>query len=97
MLGALPTCTIGVKSRTASYGSFCRLGPIECKLAEIFLRHPGQVLSRDRLMDQVWGLEFEGESNVLEVYIYHLRAKLEADGLPRLIHTVRGVGYAFRE
>ena len=74
-----------------------RLGPIECKLLEIFLRHPGQVLSRDRLMEQVWGLEFEGESNVLEVYIYHLRAKLEAGGLSRLIQTVRGVGYAFRE
>ena len=74
-----------------------RLGPIECKLLEIFLRYPGQVLSRDRLMEQVWGLEFEGESNVLEVYVYHLRAKLEADDLPRLIQTVRGVGYAFRE
>jgi two-component system response regulator MprA len=69
----------------------------EYKLLRLLMRHPGQVLTREQLMDRVWGLEYVGESNVLEVYIRYLRIKLEQDGLPRLIHTVRGTGYVLRE
>ena len=69
----------------------------EFDLLELFIRHPRQVLRRDVIYDRVWGYDFEGESNVIEVYIRYLRSKLEADGKPRLIHTVRGVGYVLRE
>jgi two-component system, OmpR family, response regulator MprA len=69
----------------------------EYKLLRLLMRHPDQVLTREQLMDRVWGLEYVGESNVLEVYIRYLRIKLEQDGLPRLIHTVRGTGYVLRE
>lgn len=74
-----------------------RLSTTEFKLLRLFMQHPGQVLTRERLMERVWGLDFVGESNVLEVYIRYLRVKLEQDGLPRTIHTVRGAGYVLRE
>jgi two-component system response regulator MprA len=73
------------------------LSATEFRLLRLFLQHPGQVLTRERLMERVWGLDFEGESNVLEVYIRYLRIKLEQDDLPRLIHTLRGAGYVLRE
>lgn len=69
----------------------------EFDLIAHFARHPRQVLSREQLLEAVWGYQFEGESNVLDVYVGYLRQKLEADGEPRLIHTVRGVGYVLRE
>ena len=69
----------------------------EYELLELFLRHPRQVLSRDTIFDQVWGYNFGGESNIIEVYIRYLRQKLEADRERRLIHTVRGMGYVLRE
>lgn len=69
----------------------------EYELLELFMRHPRQVLTREMIYDRVWGYDFDGESNVIEVYIRYLRSKLEAGGEPRLIHTVRGVGYALRE
>ena len=69
----------------------------EYELLELFLRHPRQVLTREVIFDRVWGYDFGGESNVLEVYIRYLRQKLESNGEPRLIHTVRGVGYVLRE
>ncbi len=69
----------------------------EFNLLELFLRHPRQVLKRDLIYERVWGYDFGGESNVIEVYVRYLRAKLEAGGRPRLIHTVRGVGYVLRE
>jgi len=69
----------------------------EFYLLELFLRHPRQVLKRSQIYDRVWGYDFEGESNVIEVYITYLRSKLEATEKPRLIHTVRGVGYVLRE
>lgn len=69
----------------------------EFELLELFLRHPRQVLKRDMIYEKVWGYDFEGESNVIEVYIRYLRAKLEAGGKQRLIHTVRGVGYVLKE
>jgi two-component system response regulator MprA len=69
----------------------------EFDLLELFMRHPRQVLTREVLYDRIWGYDFGGESNVLEVYIRALRQKLEAGGTPRLLHTVRGVGYILRE
>lgn len=69
----------------------------EFDLFVLFLRNPRQVLPRDLIMDRVWGDDFYGESNVLEVYVRALRAKLEEHGETRLIHTVRGVGYTLRE
>ncbi len=69
----------------------------EYDLLELFLRHPRQVLTREMIFDRVWGYDFGGESNVLDVYIRYLRQKLETEGENRLIHTVRGVGYVMRE
>jgi two-component system, OmpR family, response regulator MprA len=69
----------------------------EYELLELFLRHPRQVLTREVIFDRVWGYDFGGESNVLEVYIRYLRQKLEMNEEPRLIHTVRSVGYVLRE
>lgn len=69
----------------------------EYDLLELFMRHPQQVLTRDIIYDRIWGYDFGGESNIIDVYIRYLRAKLEAEGEPRLIHTVRGVGYVLRE
>jgi two-component system response regulator MprA len=69
----------------------------EFALLEAFLEHPRQVLTRAVILDRVWGFDFETTSNSLEVYVGYLRRKLEAEGEPRLIHTVRGVGYVMRE
>jgi two-component system, OmpR family, response regulator MprA len=69
----------------------------EYELLALFLNHPRQVLTRDTLMEKVWGYDYTGESNVLEVYVGYLRQKLEAGGEPRVIQTVRGVGYVLKE
>ena len=69
----------------------------EYNLLELFMRHPRQVLKRDLIYERVWGYDFEGLSNVIEVYVRYLRSKLEAGDRPRLIHTVRGVGYVLKE
>jgi len=69
----------------------------EFDLLQYLMRHPRQVLARDRILQDVWGYDFDGNANILEVYIGYLRAKLEANGEPRLIQTVRGVGYVLRE
>jgi two-component system response regulator MprA len=69
----------------------------EFLLLELFLRHPRQVLTRSLIFDNVWGYDFGPTSNSLEVYMGYLRRKTEASGEPRLLHTVRGVGYVLRE
>jgi two-component system response regulator MprA len=69
----------------------------EFELLSLFLRHPRQVLPRATILERVWDYDFGGDSNVLDVYIGYLRNKLEANGEPRLIHTVRGAGYVLRE
>jgi len=69
----------------------------EYELLELFLTHPRQVLSRSMIMERVWGYDFGPSSNSLEVFVSYLRRKLEAGGEPRLLHTVRGVGYVLRE
>jgi len=73
------------------------LTPKEYDLLQYFLINPRQVLTRDRILEEIWGYDFGGADNVLEVYVGYLRKKLEASGEPRVIRTVRGVGYALRE
>ena len=68
----------------------------EFDLLEYLISHPRQVLSRDRILEEVWGYDFMGDSNIIEVYIRYLRLKLEAENESRLIQTVRGVGYVMR-
>ena len=69
----------------------------EYDLLELFMRHPRQVLTRDMIYDRIWNYDFGGESNIIEVYVRYLRQKMEAGGEPRLLQTMRGVGYALRE
>jgi two-component system, OmpR family, response regulator MprA len=69
----------------------------EFLLLELFLRHPRQVLTRSVIFENVWGYDFGPRSNSLEVYMGYLRRKTEAEGEPRLLHTVRGVGYVLKE
>jgi two-component system, OmpR family, response regulator MprA len=69
----------------------------EFEVLRFLLEHPRQVLSRSQIFEQVWGYDFGSTSNVLGVYVGYLRRKTEAGGEPRLLHTVRGVGYALRE
>ncbi|MGD9091205.1 MAG: response regulator transcription factor [Anaerolineales bacterium] len=69
----------------------------EFNLLHMFLRHPRQVLERSQILNEVWGYDFYGDDNVLEIYVGYLRKKLEAGGDPRVIQTVRGVGYVLRE
>jgi DNA-binding response OmpR family regulator len=73
------------------------LTSLEFKLLQTFLEHPQQVLSKEVLLDRVWGYDFGGNANVVEVYVKQLRQKLEGDGEPRLLHTIRGAGYVLRE
>jgi two-component system response regulator MprA len=68
----------------------------EYMLLEMFLTHPRQVLTREQILETVWGFDFEPASNSLDVYVMYLRRKTEIEGMPRLVHTVRGVGYVLR-
>ena len=86
------------QTREASRGGRrLELTRTEYALLDLFLRNPRQVLTRELIMERVWNYDFGPRSNPLEVYISYLRRKTEAGGEPRLIHTVRGVGYALRE
>jgi two-component system, OmpR family, response regulator MprA len=90
--------SLDVSTRQANRkGRVISLTAKEYELLELFLRHPRQVLTREMIFDRVWGYDFGGESNVLDVYIRYLRQKLEDSGENRLLHTVRGVGYVLRE
>lgn len=89
---------LDTNSRQASRkGRVITLTAKEYDLLELFMRHPRQVLMRDMIFDRVWGYDFGGESNVLDVYIRYLRQKLVVGNESQLIHTVRGVGYVLRE
>ena len=84
---------LDLKTRRISVdGRLCDLSAREFALAEEFMRHPDQVLSREQLLSRVWGLDFDPGSNVVEVYVRYLRAKIGADR----IETVRGMGYRLR-
>lgn len=78
-------------------GRAIELSRIEFELLEFFLRHPRQVLGRSLIYERVWGYDGSMTSNSLDVFVGHLRRKLEADGERRLIQTVRGVGFTLRE
>jgi two-component system response regulator MprA len=78
-------------------GRLLELTRTEFLLLELLMRHPRQVLTRAAIFDHVWGYDFGPASNSLEVYIGYLRRKTEAGGEPRLVHTVRGVGYVLRQ
>jgi two-component system response regulator MprA len=73
------------------------LTPTEFELLRLLMRHPRQVMTRTQILAQVWGYDFGGDENVIEVYISYLRRKTEAGGEPRLVHTIRGIGYVLRE
>ncbi|MCH7480001.1 MAG: response regulator transcription factor [Chloroflexi bacterium] len=90
--------TLDTGTRQASRGErIIDLTAKEYELIELFLRHPRQVLTREMIYDDVWGYDFGGESNIIEVYVRYLRQKLEEGDEKRLIHTVRGMGYVLRE
>jgi DNA-binding response OmpR family regulator len=90
--------TLDTETRQARRGAReIELTSTEFALLRQFLEHPRRVLARDVLMDRVWGYDFGGNSNVLEVFVKQLRQKLEAGGAPRLLHTVRGAGDVLRE
>ena len=78
-------------------GERIELTRTEFSLLELFMANPRRVLTRSRILEEVWGFDFPTSGNALEVYVGYLRRKTEADGEPRLIHTVRGVGYVLRE
>jgi len=69
----------------------------EFELLEYFLLNPNKVLSKEQILNKVWGYDYSGESNVIEVYVATLRSKLETNGRSRVIQTVRGIGYVLRE
>ncbi|NCJ05810.1 response regulator [Synechococcales cyanobacterium C] len=87
---------LSVRSAARS-GRLVDLTMKEFELLRYLMEHPREVLSREQILENVWGYDFLGESNVIEVYIRYLRLKLESEGEKRLIHTVRGVGYVLRE
>ncbi|HMZ07419.1 MAG TPA: response regulator transcription factor [Anaerolineales bacterium] len=90
--------TLDPTTHEAKRGSLeLNLTVTEFNLLHLLLRHPRQVLERRQILNDVWGYDFGGDDNVLEIYIGYLRKKLEADGSPRLIQTVRGIGYVLRE
>ncbi|MBI3969243.1 MAG: response regulator transcription factor, partial [Chloroflexi bacterium] len=90
--------SLDTTTREARRGSRqLELTPKEFELLELLLRHPRQVLSRDQISRQVWGYDYDGLSNTIDVHVKYLREKTEAAGEPRLIQTIRGAGYALRE
>src|SRR5206468_12403815 len=89
--------TLDLRSRIVRRGGAAiELTPTEFDPLELFLRHPDEVLTRTAIFNEVWGFDFGAHSNSLNVYVGYLRRKLEADGHPRVLQTVRGVGYVLR-
>ena len=83
--------------RVFSHGRSVELTMKEFELLKFLMEHPREVLSREQILENVWGYDFLGESNVIEVYVRYLRLKIEREGEKRLIQTVRGIGYVLRE
>jgi OmpR family response regulator NblR len=89
---------LDIANRRAVYnGRIIDLTMKEFELLKFLMEHPREVLTREQILENVWGYDFMGESNVIEVYIRYLRLKIEDEGQKRLIQTVRGVGYVLRE
>ena len=78
-------------------GRHIELTPREYALLEFFMRHPGRVLSRALIAEHVWGVHFDSFTNVIDVYVNYLRRKIDAELEPKLLHTVRGVGYVLKD
>jgi two-component system response regulator MprA len=94
---AFQDVAIDLRSRTVTRGGHpLDLTRTEYVLLEYLMRHPAKVLSRSQILKEVWGFNFEPASNTLDVYVMYLRRKLESRGAPRLIQTVRGMGYSLR-
>jgi len=90
--------TLNPRTRQVFRGSEeIQLTAKEFDLLELFMRHPNQVLTRELIYEHIWNYDFGGESNIIEVYVRYLRTKLEINDRPRVIQTIRGVGYALRE
>lgn len=90
--------TLNLGTRTAHRnGRPINLTMKEFELLRYLMEHPREVLAREQILENVWGYDFMGESNVIEVYIRYLRLKIDSDNEKRLIQTVRGVGYVLRE
>ena len=90
--------TMNLASREVTRaGRDMELTRTEFTLLELFLRRPKRVLDRSFILEEVWGFDFPTTANSLEVYVGYLRRKTEAEGEPRLLHTVRGVGYVLKE
>ena len=98
-----PTPAFGDLKLSANRGvalvgdSEVRLTFVEARLLALFLSNPRRLLRSELIYERVWGYDFGGRSNTLRVYVGYLRRKLEAGGRPRVIHTVRGLGYVLRE
>ena len=89
---------LDTKTRRATRGEVATdLPSREFSLLEYFMRHPGQVLTRQQLLDSVWGIDFDPGTNVVDVYVGYLRRKLDRPGEPSVIETVRGAGYRVRD
>ena len=91
------SCSTPRRARSRRGERPIELSRTEFSLLQLFLEHPRQVLTRTQLFERVWGYDFGATSNALGVYIGYLRRKTEAAGEPRLLHTVRGIGYVLRE
>jgi DNA-binding response OmpR family regulator len=78
-------------------GQQTQLTQREFKLLQVLMQHAGETLTRDELLDLVWGEQYAGQTNIIDVYIRYLRGKIELSGQPQLIHTVRGVGYVLED
>lgn len=90
--------TLDTKARQVHRGAeLAQLTQREYDLLLALVQHVGAALTRDELLDAVWGTEFDGQTNIVDVYVRYLRQKLDLPGLPPLIHTVRGVGYMLQE
>ena len=93
----LADLTLDPVTRDATRGSRrIALTAREYSLLDYFMRNPGRLLTRPMIAEHVWGLDFDAESNIIDVYIGYLRRKINAPGEPRLLHTVRGAGYVMR-
>jgi DNA-binding response OmpR family regulator len=89
--------TLDTRTRVARHGDVAAdLPSREYALLEYLMRHAGQVLTRQQILDAVWGFDFDARSNVVDVYVGYLRRKLDRDGEPSSIETVRGAGYRVR-
>lgn len=88
---------MNLATREVSRGAAINLSALEFNLLELLMSNVCKVISRDKIYEVVWSYDFDGESNIVDVYVHYLRNKLNANGRPNLIHTIRGIGYILKE